>query len=309
MTNARLFGKIIDRYVRPAFQEDMEYIKETAPNRKVDRYLISFLNYSYERSPIPFKFYYNSNSKDVSGGDDSLDNIHIVNCTFNLENMEIEIIFKPHFSKFFFKSHDDQWDNFLKKIKRTMQHELVHYYDFIDLPKSVIENVNFATCYDIGNLSKNPQKEKEKIYLDVVKFCNAKNDSGLDLHHLFIADKECNLLKKYVLKKFRKYKDPEKFNVFLDLFKQQAYGTILHTDAPTERRAISQEIILELFAGGMNKYQVLEFFKGELKESPSETLNNLLNYFGNTQKAFNDIRREAAHILTKLIERDKGKKR
>lgn len=153
------------------------------------------------------------------------------------------------------------------------------------------------------------KQEKEKIYLDVVKFCNAKNDSGLDLYHLFIADKECNLFKKYVLKKFRKYKDPEKFNVFLDLFQQQFYGTILHTDAPTERRAISQEIILELFARGMNKYQVLEFFKGELKESPSETLNNLLNYFGNTQKAFNDIRREAAKILTKLIERDKRKKR
>lgn len=280
LTHARDFVNILEKVVLPYFQNNYNYSYSLEHSRKADKFLINVLNYAYQSLTLQYKFTV-TNYTNKKGYSEFIDSSDILNSYYRFIERDILVVFQKDFSRHFFKENKKYWKRFKNDISQLIQHEKVHASDYFNFTDEEIKNKDFGTVIDIGHLSEHPNRRIRNTYNDVVNFClelKKLNISIIDFNNNLQNElEEANNL---VKRNFKKYKKEDRFIEFKEIFYEYAYANDLHTIDASERRALTQEIIIEFFRSGLNKADIIKVIQSDTKETASETYNNLISVYG-----------------------------
>lgn len=308
LSTSRIFGEVLDKGVYNNFRKFIKDRGITNWNEDMDKYLIDIMTRVYSKMPDGENYnFIVAKDERLINKDKRLQDLDIINIYYDTEDKEVVILFEKGFSKNFMKDGRD-WNKYKEDIKALVQHELVHSKDFRTLSSKVVNRDissgkgKISSLYDVGGLNTNRDEHVEKVYVDVLKFCNNVEKSGLNLNDIVEEyDKDENSLKRRLVKNYgTTYKDKESYEEFLDIFKQHIYSLYVHKNNPSERRALSQEIIIDFLKKGLSKQKIGDIIKGVEKVTPSPVYNGYISLFGASGEGMLPIRYELGKRLLEL---------
>jgi hypothetical protein len=315
MTNARDFGNIMEKAIRPVFQREIAKYSITKPNTETDEYLAGLLNDTFAKNDIKYVFYYPDKPKfiflrkllkippkKIEGVDEFTDKIDILNIYYDIETKEICIDLAPGFSKFFFPDKNKEWKNYLSDFKMLIQHEKVHLEDFSKIPSYILKRKKFGTGYDIIGGDKK-KAETLRDVKTVINHISTKNLSAYDITTKNEQDPEG--AKELVSSIIPKYKNPKKFKDFMSMLMDHGIYSYRHDHAPTEIHAIAQDVIIDFFRKGYKPADIIKSINNYSNNTPSYTYNELLKLCGNDAEDMTPIRYEIGKKLSNLIDSEK----
>jgi predicted secreted Zn-dependent protease len=310
MENARDFANVLEKAVKPLFQKEIAKYGITEPSRATDEWLLSYIQKNLDKGDVKYDIDYAT--KWNKGKDPFTDRIRIYNTGYDFVEQKINVTFLPGFSKFFFPDHKHDWDHYLNDMKTLIQHEKLHDTDFRKIPHQILvnddpSNSKFSGVGDpLGAYGKDKISRVASKYLSdadqfIYKLNDEKNMTMKDFAE--IIDSDPKKAKKLVADMMgNKYRDDKAFDKFTDLLGGAMMSTQIHITSPTERRALSQQIIIDFFRSGMKKDAIINLVKTAARKTPSQVYNSIVGLYGPDDPIVRPIRLEIAKQIAELPE-------